>query len=910
MDNKKYEYEELLKKAAKKITSLNSQIEELHNKKSIAIIGYDCCFPGGANNPELYWELLQQGYDAVREISADRFNVNKYYSEDRNALGKMYTKNAALMDIDIRSFDNTHFEITGEEATSLDPQHRLLLEISWRAMENAGLDIPKLKGSKTGVFLGLSSYEYTHTELAYGDGERITPYTLFGTSFNAAAGRISYFYDFKGPAVTCDTACSSSLVALNTAIDSLRSGQCDLAIVGAANLILCQASFIGLSRLQALAPDGRCKVFDESADGFGRGEGCGVVILKRESDAVKDGNFIEALIKSSVIGQDGKSNGFYAPNGLSEANVMKQAITLSGNTVDDIDYIEAHGTGTVLGDSIEIQAISDVYKNKKERIQVGSVKSNISHLEAAAGMASLIKVLLSIKNRQLPPSIHCKKTNKSINTQKVKVVTEVTEWKKESGKLCAGINCFGISGTLAHVIIEEGDVPVKKNCIHHMPVNILTLSAQSKPSLKRYMADMADCIGSNTLNISDIAYTSNITRSHLPYKFAAVGTNKESVVKAINNALNSDEVFEYNSKKTDTVRKKITFLFTGQGSIYNNIARQMYDYSEEFRQALMVCENAFSEQLDISILKGIYEADESILIRPMYSQPVIFSVEYALCKMWDTLGIVPDLVIGHSIGEIAASCYAGLISFDDAVKLIAYRSKVMDAIEIDGKMVGILSDAETVKNAIAMSGCKNVSIAAVNASNNVTISGQADEVDKVLQVLQKSSRIFINDLGIARPYHSNVMLQYEQRYFNEFPEISFKNPQINIISSITGRLENIKVLGTKEYWTKQLSSKVNFYEAMKEAYNSGSRIFIEIGGNATLCGLAEQCVGTDSTVFVPSLRKGENAYSQFLNSAKILYLNGVKLDWNKLYASYKKEQVVLPNYPFKKKVIWSGMEKQ
>lgn len=906
-DNKIQVYQDALRKAVKKITELNSQIECMCREQEIAIIGYDCCFPGGANSPEQYWDLLSKGYDAISEIPKTRFDVDKYYNDEAGTKGKTYTKNAGFLDMDIKSFDNTHFEITADEVCSMDPQQRILLETSWKALENSGLDIPKMRGSKTGVFIGLSSFEYTNAEIASGDANKITPYSLFGTSLNGAAGRISYYFDFKGPAVTIDTACSSALVALNTAIDSLKSRQCDLAIVGAANLILHEAVFISLSQIQALSPDGRCKVFDERADGFGRGEGCGVILLKRSDDAKKDGNSIEAYIRSSIIGQDGKANGFYAPNGLSETNVMKNALMMSGKSVDDIDYIEAHGTGTILGDYIEAQAIDEVYKNKKNPIVVGSVKSNIGHLEAAAGMAGLIKVLLSMKNGKIPPCANFKKTNQNINTERIRIANELIDWKKEEGGRCAGISSFGISGTLAHVILEEAEQECKALDLNVLPSTILTLSAQNKAALRRYLFDMSEYMKNTPCKYTDISYTTNINRSNLLYRFAVVGADSTDFIKKLDRALENKDYFDFNTSYIRKFSDKVAFLFTGQGSIYHNIARQLFDYSEVFRKEMMTCNIMFSEKLGISIVDAMYKYDSDKLSQPLYSQPVIFSVEYSLAKTWSNMGIKPVLVIGHSIGEIAAGCYSGVFSLEDAVTLVSIRAKLMHSTDIQGKMVGIMSNEESVRKAIKKSGCENVYIATINAPRNVTISGLENEVDKVIEVLQQDNRVFVNDLGINRPYHSKIMKSLEMKYEKELEEITFNKPQITMISSMYGKTDSSDAFTSKKYWTSQLSETVNYYDSINIAYDTGLRTFIEIGGNATLCGLSEQCLGNTEALFVPSLRKGVDSYEQMMESVKDIYLHGIKVDWNRVHTGFMKQKINIPNYPFKKKRLWAGI---
>lgn len=427
-------YKEALLKAAKKIKELDLELKKSKEENEIAIIGYNCRFPGGANNSSLFWDKLSQGYDAVTNIKPERFPVEAFFSEDRKDKGKMYTRYGSFIDQDIKTFDNVHFEISALEAVSVDPQQKLLLEVSWEAMENAGLDIEEMKGSKTGVFIGIDAVDYVNREMMSGDIKDIGLYSLVGASSHSAAGRISYFYDFKGPAVSLSTACSSSLTAMNMAVDSLKSGQCDVAIVGGINLLLNPEPYVGLSQNSGLSPDGRCKTFDASADGFGRGEGCGIIILKRLSDAKRDNNSIEALVKGIYVGQDGKSNGFFAPNGLAEQRVIAETLKRTGLDVDDIDYIEAHGTGTSLGDFIEAQAICEVFKNRKAPIKVGSVKSNIGHLEAASGMASMIKVLLSLKHKQLLPSIHFKNPNPNIDWDKIQVVDKLTEWESKGKK--------------------------------------------------------------------------------------------------------------------------------------------------------------------------------------------------------------------------------------------------------------------------------------------------------------------------------------------------------------------------------------------------------------------------------------------------------------------------------------------
>lgn len=908
MEQEINKYKLALKKAANKIEELSEQIRTSKVNEDIAVIGYSCRFPGGANNPEAFWDILLNGVDTVTEIPGNRFPLDKYYCENKDEAGKIYTKNGAFLNVPVDHFDNRHFEISPLEASSIDPQQRLLLEVSWEAMENAGVNIEKIKGSQTGVFIGINSVDYVKAQMMSGNVQDINSYSVTGVSFNAVCGRLSYFYDFKGPSIAFDTACSSSLVALNAAVNSLRKGECEMAIVGGVNMLLAPEAFVGLSKLNGISRDGRCKAFDASADGFGRGEGCGVIVLKRVSDAQKERNSICAVIKSVAVGQDGRTNGFTAPNGISQRNVIKQALERANLSPDDIDYIEAHGAGTELGDLIEAQALSDIFKNKKQNLFIGAVKTNIAHLEAAAGMAGLIKVILSTQKEKIPPSLHFNTPNPNICWDNILVANEVIDWKRTERKRRAGISSFGFSGTLAHAIIEEPPAEIEENDKQELPWHVMTLSAKNEKALKASIENMRNYIDEVQINIADVCYTSNIGRGYLDNKFAITAKNKEDLVKGLDEVLDSPERYQlHTSSKRSDFNEKVAFLFTGQGSIYKDIAKKLYTSSKPFKDALDLCNQKFQKILNISIIDAIYGEYEDFIKKPTYSQPIIFSIEYALTKLWDTLGIKPKLVIGHSIGEYTAACYSGLISLDDAVLMIAYRGTMMESIDIDGKMVGVLTDESSIKSAIEESGCKNVYIAAVNAPQNVTISGLSCEVDLVISTLQQKQRVFIDKLNIQHPYHSGLMMDYTKDYEKKIKDINFSKLNIEMISTISGKLENGDVLGNTNYWVEHLAKAVRFQDAIEAAKAIGFTTFIEIGGDATLCGLASQCLNDENMKFLPSLRKGVNEYKQLLESVSLLYLNGVEILWDSFYESYKKKRVFIPNYSFQKKKFWKEL---
>jgi amino acid adenylation domain-containing protein/non-ribosomal peptide synthase protein (TIGR01720 family) len=656
MPEEKEKYKEAMKKAINKINLLNQKIEELSQKEEIAIIGYSCRFPGGANNAEKFWELLVEGYDAVTEIPKERFPFEEYFNSEKGVKGKTYTKQASFLKYNIKEFDYAHFEMNETEAASLDPQHRLLFEVIWEALQNSGLYISKIKGSKTGVFIGMDSSEYAMAEILSDSPDKITPYSLMGNSVHASAGRVAYYYDFKGPTIVYNTGCSSALAALEAAVQSLRTKQCDMAIVGGVNLLLTPNGFIGLSQINALAQDGRCKAFDQSADGYGRGEGCGVIILKRFEEAKADHNHVEAIVKSISIQQDGRSNGFFAPNGISEYQVIKNALEASGLTSDDIDYVETHGTGTVLGDTIEGQALSKVFSEKKTPLLIGSVKTNIGHLEAASGMASLIKVLLSMKYGKIPASIHFHNPNKNFDYSKVKVVEKLTPWNKESGRRSAGISSFGISGALIHVVLQEA--PKERKIIQPQEQNdkVLTLSATTDRMLQESIKELRTYLYESKNSIEDIIYTSNLTRSTLPYRFALSISDRRDLEVLLDNMIESEDLSKKYCGFVKKPRKNVICILPGFCALNQKKILSLVKSYSVFAEIYHRCERRFQELLGISVTEQISLGEQSL--------PCLFTIQSAMAELWKSIGIIPLQFIGSGGGSYAASYLSGREAFD------------------------------------------------------------------------------------------------------------------------------------------------------------------------------------------------------------------------------------------------------
>ena len=692
------------------VQKLKSQLADIEQAKTepIAIIGMSCRFPGGANDPETFWQLLHDGVDAITEVPGQRWSIDAYYDPDKDAPGKMYTRSAGFLQ-EIDQFDPEFFGISAREAVSIDPQQRLLLEVSWEALENAGQAPKQLTGTQTGIFVGIGQNDYANLQMKLGEPTQINAYTGTGNGFCFASGRLSYVLGLQGPNMAIDTACSSSLVAVHLACQSLRAGECNLALAGGVQLILSPEVAIFLSKAHALSPDGRCKTFDAAANGFGRGEGCGVVVLKRLSDAVADKNQILAVIRGSATNHDGPSSGLTVPNGLAQQKLIRDALRNSKVEPSEVSFVETHGTGTALGDPIEVEGLGTVFGKERSQnhpLVISSVKTNIGHLEAAAGIAGLIKVVLALQHEQIPPHLHFKQPNPHINWDKLPVVvpTEPIPWPVEQRPRLAGVSSFGISGTNAHVVLEEAPAPQPVPAAVERPLHLLTLSAKTLIALvelvSRYEQHLAACSDA----FADICFTANSGRSHFQHRLSVVAASSDATrakLAAFTAGQESPSVFQ--GQVSGTTQPKVAFLFTGQGSQYVEMGRQLYETQPTFRQALERCDQILRPYLEKPLLSVLYPtaADSSSLLDDTaYTQPALFALEYALFQLWQSWGITPNLVMGHSVGEYVAACVAGVFSLEDGLKLIATRGRLMQALPQDGEMVAVLADPASVAAAL------------------------------------------------------------------------------------------------------------------------------------------------------------------------------------------------------------------
>ncbi len=888
-----------------------TKLEEIKQQQTepIAIVGVGCRFPGGVNNPETYWNLLQDGVDAITDIPSHRWNVDDYYDVNPDIPGKMYSRYGGFLE-DVDKFDPQFFGISPREATTMDPQQRLLLEVTWEALENAGLAPESLKNSQTGSFIGICFDDYSRLSFNSGDYSGIDAYSSLGNARSIAVGRLAYIMGWQGPTMQLDTACSSSLLAVHLACQSLRNRECNLAVAGGVNLILSPETSISLCKLKALAVDGRCKTFDASANGYVRGEGCGIVVLQRLSEAVAEGNRIYALIRGSAVNHDGHSNGLTAPNGTAQEALIRQALKNARVKPSQIQYVEAHGTGTSLGDPIEVLALGKVLSeghSEQQPLSIGSVKTNFGHLESAAGIASLIKVVLALQHQQIPPSLHFQQPNPYIPWEKlpIRVVRELTDWKSTEKGQFAGVSAFGMSGTNVHAILEAAPQTSQKQIEVERPLNLLALSAKSDRALLRLVHRYQKFLNNHPhALIADICFTANTGRSHFDHRIAVVAESTIELRKQL-----EDFISEWDNpgliKRDLNIKEspKIAFLFTGQGSQYINMGWELYETQPVFRQALDTCDEILRPYLQQSLLEILYPASNistAKIDETAYTQPAIFAIEYALYQLWKSWGVEPDVVMGHSVGEYVGACVAGVFSLSDGLKLIAARGRLMQSLPPQGKMVAVFAPEVEVRAEIALKG--NVSIAAINNPDNTVISGEEETVNAVVAALEARG-IKTTQLNVSHAFHSPLMEPILEDFADIARKITYFEPQIKLVSNVTNQLASSEI-ATPQYWVNHIVEPVRFAGSMDTLAELGCQVFVECGAKPILLGMGRHCLSTDCNVWLPSLHSGISDSQQILQSLGRLYVNGVSINWSGFDKNYQRQVLELPTYPFERESYW------
>ena len=891
------------KRALYELRTLRGRVEQLERaaNEAVAVVGLGLRFPGGAVDPDSFWRLLVDGVDAVTPIPASRWDLERFHADDPETPGTMYTRYGAFLE-DVDRFDAPFFGISPREAASLDPQHRILLEVVWEALENAGQNPQALEGSATGVFVAMSNSDYGR--MVFSDPLAVDVYSSTGTNFSAAAGRVSFFLGLTGPSVVVDAACSGSLVGVHLASQSLRAGECSMAIAGGVNLILSPEININFSKARMMAPDGRCKTFDDDADGYVRGEGCGVVVLRRLSDALADGNRILAVIRGSAVNQDGRSAGLTVPNGPAQEAVLQAALAKAGVAGADIDYIEAHGTGTALGDPIEaraIRAVLGVNRPGDRPLRVGSVKTNVGHLESAAGVAGLIKVVLALQHEQIPPHLNFTKLNSHIdwNGFPVEIPVSARPWTRGRRRRLAGVSSFGFSGTNAHVIVEEGPQAAAADPVDAVrPVLALTMSSAHESGLPAMAARLLSHLERHPdLDLADVCASANSGRAALAHRAVYVASSAAALRAALGEA--RPAVAGRAQGATD-----VAFVFTGQGAQYAGMGRQLYVAEPVFRAAIDECAELLVPHLDIPLTAllwgdatGRLEGDTS------YTQPALFALQWALAQLWRSWGVRPSVVLGHSVGEYAAACVAGVYSLADGVRLIAARGRLSGGLPRDeGAMSVLLAPRARVEAAVALASSA-VAVAAFNGPDCLTISGSLPAVEAIEAGIAADG-YRVERLRVSHAFHSPLVESVADAFEAEAAALTMRAPSIAVISTVTGGLV-CEELTEPRYWRRQLRDSVYFEEALATLAAQGCGAFIEIGPGSTLLGLGQPLIERPGQVWTPSIRRSRNDSEQMAESLASLWTRGVTVDWAAYEAAQgRRARVALPTYPFDRQRYW------
>ncbi|WP_235922027.1 type I polyketide synthase [Lentzea tibetensis] len=879
---------ELVGTTAGPVTAVASTV----TAEPIAVVGIGVRLPGGVSSPEELWELLARGGDVIGDFPADRgWDADAVYDPDPDAPGKSYSRSGGFLS-GVADFDAGFFGISPREALAMDPQQRLLLETSWEALERAGVDPAALRGEAVGVYTGLINNNYVGIP---GIGTELDGHLLTGGASSVAAGRVSYVLGVEGPAVTVDTACSSSLVAIHLASQALRSGECTMALAGGATVMVTSDPFIEFSRQRGLAVDGRCKAFADGADGTGWGEGVGVLVLERLSDARRNGRRILGLVRGSAINQDGASNGLTAPNGPSQQRVIRQALANAGVSAAEVDAVEAHGTGTTLGDPIEAQALIATYgQNRAEPLYLGSLKSNVGHPQAAAGVAGVIKMLLAMRHGVLPPTLHVDAPSSKIDWSagSVSLVTEAADWPSTGRPRRAGVSSFGVSGTNAHVVLEEAPpvVDVEVTPAHETALPVV-VSARSTAALQGQAARLADFAEDSSACLTEIAGTL-AGRSSWEYRAVVVAEDRAEAVDGLRALAEGRSASSVVSGVAD-VSGKTVFVFPGQGAQWVGMARGLWAADPVFAAQMARCEQALAAVVDWSLADVVHGVDGAPTIdRVDVVQPVSFAVMVSLAEVWCSRGVTPDAVVGHSQGELAAACVAGALSLEDAARIVALRSKVIAA-ELAGRG-GMMSVAEPVDR-VAERLTGRVEIAAVNGPESVVVAGDPDALDELRQrCLDDGVRARLIPVDYAsHTWHVDAI---RERLAELLGGIASSAPVVPWLSTVD--FEWVDGPVDAGYWYRNLRQRVRFADAIGLLANEDFGVFVEVSSHPVLTSSMQDVVGTRG-VICGTLRRDQDEPRRLLQSLAELHVRGVAVDW-----ALPAGRVELPTYAFQRERYW------
>ncbi|MBM7173643.1 SDR family NAD(P)-dependent oxidoreductase, partial [Streptomyces sp. G44] len=878
----------------------------------IAIVAMSCRFPGDVPSPDELWQMLVAERDAVTGLPTDRgWNLDGFYDRDPDQPGTSYTTSGSFLH-DAAEFDPALFGISPREALAMDPQQRLILEAAWEVFERAGIDPTSLRGTRAGVFVG--SYPQGYSASVIQPPQEIEGYLVTGDAASVMSGRIAYTFGLEGPAMTVDTACSSSLVALHLAVQALRNGECTLALAGGVTVMATTATFTEFSRQRGLAADGRCKPFAEAADGFGQGEGVGMLLVERLSDARRNGHEVLALVRGSAVNQDGASNGLTAPNGPSQQRVIRQALADARLAPAEVDAVEAHGTGTTLGDPIEAQAIIATYGQSRPAdrpLWLGSIKSNIGHAQAAAGVAGVIKMVMAMRHGLLPRSLHIDAPSSRVEWSDgaVELLTSAIPWPENGHPRRAGVSSFGFSGTNAHVVLEQapeppapesGDTPgtlapAEEPAAH--AVVPLVLSAQTDNALRAQAARLRRNLEDHPeLPIRDIGWSLLASRATLDHRAVVVGPDRATLIGALDALSEGRSDAALTQGVLGAGRGKVAFVFPGQGAQWVGMAAELIDSSPVFAGRMRECAAALSSYTDWSLFEVLDDAEA--LERVDVVQPVLWAVMVSLAEVWRSYGVQPAAVVGHSQGEIAAACVAGALSLDDAARVVALRSKAILALSGLGGMVSVALPVEQVRERLT----EGLSVAAVNGPSSVVVSGDVAELDALLAACE-AEEIRARRIPVDYASHSAHVEAIHAELQQVLAGLEPRTAEIPFFSTVTGDWLDTTVMDA-EYWYTNLRQTVRFEEATKALVGQGHQVFVEVSPHPVLTvGVRETLDALDSVgVAVGTLRRGEGGPSRVLLSLGEVHTHGVRVDWAGEFSGAR--QVPLPTYAFDHQRFW------
>lgn len=887
-----------------KTRSGTSQRASAHTSTDIAIVGMSLRLPGGINTPEDFWSVLEQGGCVITERPEERWHEYKAELDALDTRWQHIHRGGFLRDID--KFDAPFFHITPAEARALDPQQRILLEMAWEAFEHAGIDAEKLAGHPVGIFLGAYTHDYEALSLRQQRFEAIDAYYGGSNALSTAAGRLAYFFDFHGPTVTIDTACSSASSAIFSACQNLVDGGAEMALVGSINTMITPNLSVAYAKAGMLSNDGLCKTFDSGANGYVRSEGGAVLLLKRKEDALRDGDCIHAVIKSAALMQDGRTNGLTAPNGLAQEQVIRRAIALSGHSAADVSYVEAHGTGTYLGDPVEMQALKSVYCDGVARasaLTVGSVKTNLGHTEAASGMAGIIKVVLSMQHGWIPPHLHVKQINELLNIERanIDVPLQGQRWETSGNRpRLAGVSSFGFSGSNTHILIEEFSVSGAEqwNGRSMLPG---VVSAKSFESLRHNIQALVRYVDRCGESLDLAALSRTLTRGRTQHDFrAAFSFDSLAMLQtALQTQLkNLPSGIAVSSPTSSAAAKpRIAFMFTGQGAQYSGMAQSLAQCNPRFLEHLESCASLVQKYGEFDLLEVIWGADQTCIHQPRYTQVALFCIEYSLAEWLRESGIEADAVLGHSVGEYAAACYAGVMSLASSIQLLCHRGRLMDEQTRQGSMVALLTSLDEVKP--LLHGYDLVSIAALNGPTNQVIAGDPEQVAAIVkQAEKKGIRAF--PLPVERAFHSPLMTPILAPFQAIADELEYDLPKLTLFSNLTGDKYTQRING--QYWTDHIRSPVCFEQSVRSLLAHGVDMVVEIGPRPVLTNMALMVDTKKAVVWLSSLvDPDQHSLAEVFTRASQA---GLDVDWRHYPHESSMTLSDVPHYQFDRASYW------